>query len=492
MQGEICPMKPRQDVRDAMDAFRSAAARRGAYAEQCEAAEAALQLLEPADTLLLEELQDSLQRLLTNVASSIKRRSLDARGPHKVVQKRLSSARSRAVRRLREACAAGSPVRALAPKPTTPAVAAHCPLLATLGPRHLCESYCYFREHEPTRRLHALRQQLAARGVPAEAAAAWRVEPRLRTPRPKRARRGQGEGEGEGGSGLEGGGGGGGREAAAAAEWGVVFVSGAGIEYATQEAALRAAVAAAAAASAPATAAASAPAAAASCAGPAGDAGGATRGGSASASSPSPAAARAACASSASSAPASSAPASSASSALAWSPLAQRSRFFRAPPPAAPPTTAAPPAEAEWRAGATQWRPPRSPLGLLEELLWDRPWALVVCCILLNQTSRVQVDPVLCRLLRQMPDAAALASAEPAQLEALLRPLGLHRRRAQTLIDMSRAFLGGSWRRVEELPGVGKYAADAYAIFCLGRWREVAPSDHALNAYHEWLGSIAA
>ena len=299
MQGEICPMKPRQDVRDAMDAFRSAAARRGAYAEQCEAAEAALQLLEPADTLLLEELQDSLQRLLTNVASSIKRRSLDARGPHKVVQKRLSSARSRAVRRLREACAAGSPVRALAPKPTTPAVAAHCPLLATLGPRHLCESYCYFREHEPTRRLHALRQQLAARGVPAEAAAAWRVEPRLRTPRPKRARRGQGEGEGEGGSGLEGGGGGGGREAAAAAEWGVVFVSGAGIEYATQEAALRAAVAAAAAAS--------APAAAASCAGPAGDAGGATRGGSASASSPSPAAARAACASSASSAPASSA-----------------------------------------------------------------------------------------------------------------------------------------------------------------------------------------
>ena len=102
--GKMCATwGARQNVRDAMDAFRSAAARRGAYAEQCEAAEAALQLLEPADTLLLEELQDSLQRLLTNVASSIKRRSLDARGPQKVVQKRLGSARSRAVRRLREA-----------------------------------------------------------------------------------------------------------------------------------------------------------------------------------------------------------------------------------------------------------------------------------------------------------------------------------------------------------------------------------------------------
>ena len=37
------------------------------------------------------------------------------------------------------------------------------------------------------------------------------------------------------------------------------------------------------------------------------------------------------------------------------------------------------------------WRPPRSPFGLLEELLWDRPWALLLSCILLNQTSRPQV-----------------------------------------------------------------------------------------------------
>ena len=41
------------------------------------------------------------------------------------------------------------------------------------------------------------------------------------------------------------------------------------------------------------------------------------------------------------------------------------------------------------------WRPPHSPYGLLEELLWDRPWRLLLCCILLNQTCRAQVDPVL-------------------------------------------------------------------------------------------------
>ena len=347
-----------REVQDVMDAFRSAAARRGAYAEQCQAAEAALQLLElvPADTLLLEELQEELQRLLTNVASCIKRRRLDARGPQKVVQKRLGLAKSRTVRRLREARTASSPLHALAPKPATPAiaapaVAAHCPLLATLGPRHLCESYCYFREHEPTRRLHALRLQLAAHGVPAEAAADWRVEPRLRTPRPKRARRGQGEGEGGGDGGGEGGGGAG-REVAAATEWRVVFVSGVGTEYATQTAALRAAVAAAAAAR--------ASAAAASCASPAGGAGGAARGGSASSS---PAAACALCAACASPSCAS-VPASARSSALAWSPLAQRSRFFRAPPPAALPTTAAPPTGAPWR-------PPRSPRSSMDNTRSD-------------------------------------------------------------------------------------------------------------------------
>ena len=247
-------------VEDAMNVFRSAASQRGAYAEQCQAAEELLELA-PVDALLLEELQQSLQRLLTNVASCVKRRRLDAKSGARtqaapqLLQKRLATARSRAIRRLRAAHAASSPSRACTPSPTAPAAAApaaaaQCPLLATHGPRHLCESYCYYREHEPTRRLHGLRLQLFAHGVSAEAAAGWRVEPRLRTPRPKRARqdkaegqgRGQGQGQGQGrGREQDEGEGAPAQEATAAAEWRVVFVSGLGTEYATQAAALRAA-----------------------------------------------------------------------------------------------------------------------------------------------------------------------------------------------------------------------------------------------------------
>ena len=124
--------------------------------------------------------------------------------------------------------------------------------------------------------------------------------------------------------------------------------------------------------------------------------------------------------------------------------------------------------------------------------MWDRPWRLLLCCILLNQTTRAQVDPVVARLLRAFPDAATMAAADPERLEGILHPLGLHRRRTRTLISFSMAFLKGEWRQPIELPGIGQYGADAFAIFCEGRWREVEPHDHALRWYCDWLRALEA
>jgi hypothetical protein len=39
---------------------------------------------------------------------------------------------------------------------------------------------------------------------------------------------------------------------------------------------------------------------------------------------------------------------------------------------------------------------------------------------------------------------------------------------------------------------VGRYAADAHAIFCEGKYRETQPSDHALNWYRSWLMGLDA
>ncbi|KAH7569613.1 hypothetical protein JRO89_XS06G0208900 [Xanthoceras sorbifolium] len=51
--------------------------------------------------------------------------------------------------------------------------------------------------------------------------------------------------------------------------------------------------------------------------------------------------------------------------------------------------------------------------------------------------------------------------------------------------------LGGSWSYVcfSTSPLVCRYAADAYAIFCTGKWQSVHPADHMLTKYWEWLGN---
>ncbi|CAN6934261.1 unnamed protein product [Brassica oleracea] len=96
------------------------------------------------------------------------------------------------------------------------------------------------------------------------------------------------------------------------------------------------------------------------------------------------------------------------------------------------------------------WVRPRSPCNfrfsgfysnLLQEDHWHDPWQVVVICMLLNKT-----------------------------------------------FDFSkRDCKRGGWTHVTQLHGVGKYAADAYAIFCNGKWDCVRPDDHMLNYYWEFL-----
>mmetsp|Transcript_39703 Transcript_39703/g.91990 ORF Transcript_39703/g.91990 Transcript_39703/m.91990 type:complete len:356 (-) Transcript_39703:82-1149(-) len=137
------------------------------------------------------------------------------------------------------------------------------------------------------------------------------------------------------------------------------------------------------------------------------------------------------------------------------------------------------------RAVRERYAPP-SPYGLLEELFVDEPFHLLVCCVLLNQTRRVQVDRILFVLLAAFPSPATMAAADKTELAQLLKPLGLHRRRATSLRLLAAEFEKGAWEKPMELPGVGRYGQDAYDIFCLGRWVEAKPADHALSWYRQW------
>nr|XP_029117884.1 uncharacterized protein LOC105035777 isoform X2 [Elaeis guineensis] len=48
----------------------------------------------------------------------------------------------------------------------------------------------------------------------------------------------------------------------------------------------------------------------------------------------------------------------------------------------------------------------------------------------------------------------------------------------------------GYWTHVTQLPGIGKYAADAYAIFAAGKLQQVKPQDHKLVEYWKEVGEM--
>ncbi|KAL1193764.1 Methyl-CpG-binding domain protein 4-like protein [Cardamine amara subsp. amara] len=131
--------------------------------------------------------------------------------------------------------------------------------------------------------------------------------------------------------------------------------------------------------------------------------------------------------------------------------------------------------------------PPRSPCNLLQEDHWHDPWRVLVICMLLNKTSGAQTRGVVSDLFVLCPDAKTATEVEEKEIETLIKPLGLQKKRAKMIQRFSLEYLQESWTHVTQLHGVGKYAADAYAIFCNGNWDQVKPDDHMLNYYWEFL-----
>ena len=67
------------------------------------------------------------------------------------------------------------------------------------------------------------------------------------------------------------------------------------------------------------------------------------------------------------------------------------------------------------------------------------------------------------------------------ELSEILKPLGLYRRRAKTLIKFSWMWVKG-FTDVMELHGIGQYAKDSWEIFQMDNM-DVNPTDKVLSAY---------
>ncbi|KAI3932288.1 hypothetical protein MKW98_025008 [Papaver atlanticum] len=104
-----------------------------------------------------------------------------------------------------------------------------------------------------------------------------------------------------------------------------------------------------------------------------------------------------------------------------------------------------------------------------------KPPRVIIICMLLDVTSGKQAKKVLPDLFKLCPDAKTSLEVTAEDIEDIISTLGLHDERATMIQRFSLEYLWNDWTHKTDLHGVGKYAADAYAIFCTGKWDQVKP-----------------
>jgi endonuclease-3 len=97
----------------------------------------------------------------------------------------------------------------------------------------------------------------------------------------------------------------------------------------------------------------------------------------------------------------------------------------------------------------------------------DNPWQLLVATILSAQCTDERVNMVTPALFARFPDPEAMAAADPAELEDLIRSTGFYRNKAKSILGAARkvvADYGGEVPRdmadLLTLPGVARKTAN--------------------------------
>ncbi len=116
-----------------------------------------------------------------------------------------------------------------------------------------------------------------------------------------------------------------------------------------------------------------------------------------------------------------------------------------------------------------------------DELKHD-PWAMLIGCVLLNLTNIKQVRSVIWKFFERFPTADSVQLEDEAEIAEMLKPLGFYNRRAKTIVKLSINYREGNYKKISDLPGVGKYASDSYEIF-IKRNLNVKPTDKKLLRY---------
>lgn len=127
------------------------------------------------------------------------------------------------------------------------------------------------------------------------------------------------------------------------------------------------------------------------------------------------------------------------------------------------------------------------------ELDYSTPFELLIATQLSAQSTDAMVNRVTPELFRRWPDAGALAVAEPAEVEAVLKPTGFFRQKTKNAIRTAELlvtnFGGGVPRTLEELitlPGVARKTANVVLGTAFGVQSGVTVDTHVFRVTGRW------
>ena len=108
-------------------------------------------------------------------------------------------------------------------------------------------------------------------------------------------------------------------------------------------------------------------------------------------------------------------------------------------------------------------------------LHFANPYQLLVAVILSAQCTDVKVNMVTPALFAAYPDAAALAAADPLEVEGYIKTCGLYRNKAKNLVETAKRLVaehGGEvpadHQQLTQLPGVGRKTANVVMSCAFG------------------------
>jgi endonuclease III len=119
------------------------------------------------------------------------------------------------------------------------------------------------------------------------------------------------------------------------------------------------------------------------------------------------------------------------------------------------------------------------------ELDHESPFQLILATVLSAQSTDVMVNKITPELFQRWPTPAALASADPTEVESVLSKIGMFRQKTKNVIGLSKRLLeehqGQVPRTLDELvklPGVGRKTANVVLGVAFGTPEGVVVDTH--------------